>query len=102
MVETATSPPSRMPPTPRQARILQFILDFTMEHGFQPSMREIQAFMNYGASNNGVVCHFNALIRKGYLAPRPRPDGPGTGGTSRALQILRLPDGSPFKGFTLK
>ncbi len=102
MPETAISPPSRLPPTPRQARILQFILDYTLEHGYQPSMREIQVAMGYSSTTNAIICHLDALIRKGYLGPRHQQGHAGGGGTARSLKILRLPDGSPFRGFALK
>ena len=52
--------------TRRQARILEFIVDFRKANGFSPTYREIGDGLGI-SSPNGVVCHVRALIQKGKL-----------------------------------
>ena len=56
--------------TRRQQEILDFILDSFRNDGFIPSVREICDFFGF-ASTNAVVCHLDALVKKGYIARRP-------------------------------
>ena len=52
--------------TKRQASILSFIKNFAIEHGYPPTIPEIQE--EFGIkSPNGVNNHIKALIRKGYI-----------------------------------
>ena len=51
--------------TPRQADVLRYVLQCWMS-GFIPSIREIGLEHDI-SSPNGVVCHLDALRRKGYL-----------------------------------
>jgi len=52
--------------TKRQASILSFIKSFAIEHGYPPTIPEIQE--EFGIkSPNGVNNHIKALIRKGYI-----------------------------------
>jgi repressor LexA len=52
--------------TARQAQILDFILDFRRDNGCSPSIPEIQ--QHFGIrSPNGVACHLDALVTKGYI-----------------------------------
>lgn len=53
-------------PTDRQKRVLDFITDFTVEHGMPPTIREIAAGLGF-ASTNSVAGHLSALRRKDLL-----------------------------------
>jgi repressor LexA len=67
----------RLPP--RQAAVLEFLRTFVAEKGYAPTIRETaQAFGI--ASPNGVLVHFLALERKGYIRRDPQ--------RSRALALL--------------
>jgi len=63
--------------TERQDLILTYIVQFTLERAYQPSIREICDFAHI-SSTNGVIDHLKALERKGYLTkafdaiPTPR------------------------------
>lgn len=52
--------------TGRQAKILRFIMDHTVDFGRAPTIREIGERMGI-RSPNGVIAHITALVRKGYL-----------------------------------
>ncbi len=52
--------------TDRQAEILDYIRNYTAEHGYSPSTRDIGAGCGI-TSPNGVMCHVKSLIRKGAL-----------------------------------
>jgi SOS-response transcriptional repressor LexA len=53
-------------PTPRQEQILDFISDFRRRHDRSPTVREIG--LHHGIrSPNGVVCHLDALEKKGLI-----------------------------------
>lgn len=70
---------SQFPLPPRQAAVLQFLRAFIAQHGYAPTVRETaQAFGI--ASPNGVLAHFLALQRKGYIRWAPQ--------RSRALTVL--------------
>lgn len=70
---------SLLPLAPRQAAVLQFLRSFVAENGYAPTIRETaQAFGM--ASPNGVLVHFLALERKGYIRRSPQ--------RSRAMAIL--------------
>jgi repressor LexA len=66
--------------TPRQQNILDFVSEFTGQHGFPPSIREIGEFFGI-RSTNGVSDHLRALERKGFLQR--------SGHLSRSLQVVR-------------
>jgi repressor LexA len=52
--------------TKRQAAILDFLIDFTEDVGFSPSIREIG--LEFGIrSLRGVTVHLDALERKGFI-----------------------------------
>jgi repressor LexA len=56
--------------TPRQHKILEFIVEFTVQRGYPPTLREIGE--RFGIrSTKGVQDHIDALQRKGYLRRRP-------------------------------
>lgn len=53
--------------TKSQRAILQFIVKFTQEHGYPPSIREIQQGIGVIKSLRGITLHLDALQRKGYI-----------------------------------
>jgi repressor LexA len=63
--------------TKRQQQVLRFIGDFTSEHGFAPTVREIAQAMKIAIK--GAQDHLSALQRKGYIERRSR--------TPRTIQI---------------
>jgi len=75
--------------TARQTEVLNFIKTFAIEHGYPPTIPEIQE--EFGIkSPNGVNNHLKALSRKGYL----RRDS----SRARALEISGLNEGIPILG----
>ncbi len=56
--------------TKRQSEILNFIIDFSEECGYQPSYREIGDHFGF-KSTRAVSDHIDALRRKGYLEKDP-------------------------------
>lgn len=75
--------------TNRQASVLSFIKMFARDHGYPPTIPEIQEEFNI-KSPNGVNNHIKALIRKGYL----KRDS----SRARALDIIGSRDGIPIIG----
>lgn len=74
----------RRPLSPRQERILTFIREFILEHGYPPSVREIQK--GCGLSSTSVVDYnLHILQREGYL--RRSPD------VSRGIDLIGGPGG---------
>lgn len=69
--------------TPAQARIFNFMVDYTVEHFYQPSLREVVDRFGYGGPN-GVYCHLRALHKKGLVRL-----GTGGPGQARAIEFLR-------------
>lgn len=57
--------------TKRQKQFLDYVKTFISEHGYSPSIREIQAAFNL-KSTKGVKDHIDRLVDKGYLL---RKDG---------------------------
>jgi SOS-response transcriptional repressor LexA len=79
--------------TRKQEAVLRHIFGETMRNGYQPSFMEVCT--HFGWSNrNATQCFVVALRRKGYI-------GPGTN-ESRALRLLKTPEGGPFTGFVCK
>ncbi len=75
--------------TKRQAAILAFIKDFAQDHGYPPTIPEIQK--EFGIkSPNGVNNHIKALTRKGFI----KRDS----SRARALEILGRGNGIPVLG----
>lgn len=66
--------------TKKQMRVLQFIARYIAEKKYPPAIRDIQSFMSI-SSPNGVICHLNALVRKGWIRREPL--------TSRGIVIIR-------------
>lgn len=56
----------KQPLTNKQKSILVWIAKHINTHGYQPSIRDIGSKFRI-SSPNGVVCHLNALERKGYI-----------------------------------
>lgn len=52
--------------TERQQEILDFIRDYSRDHGWAPTIREIGDRFGLN-STNGVACHLEALEKKGYI-----------------------------------
>jgi repressor LexA len=78
------------PLTQRQHAVLDYLYSYTLEHGYQPTAREVLARFDL-SSLNSYVGHLRALARKGYLR--------GAVGRSRGVKFLLWPDGEPFTGF---
>ena len=75
--------------TERQSAILSFIIEFAEEHGYPPTIPEIQHEFDI-KSPNGVNNHIKALTRKGYI----KRDS----SRARALEIIGKRDGIPILG----
>jgi len=104
--------------TPRQREVLNFIVSYTNDRGYPPSLREIGRKMGI-ASTNGVTDHLRALQRKGWLkvaqyrsraialtdtAKREYTAGSCVGSLPDALEGLRrlvkgFPDNMDLTGF---
>jgi repressor LexA len=65
--------------TDRQRDIYEFIRDKIESRGYGPTVREIGAEFGI-ASPNGVMCHLNALVKKGLILRDP--------GHARAIQLV--------------
>ena len=65
--------------TPRQVDIYRFIVTFMNESGYPPTVREIGKQFEI-ASPNGVMCHLNALQKKGWIQRKKN--------LSRAIQLV--------------
>jgi repressor LexA len=75
--------------TARQAEVLEFIKSFAQDHGYPPTIPEIQE--EFGIrSPNGVNNHIKALTKKGYLRRESS--------RARALEIIGWRIGIPVVG----
>lgn len=72
--------------TKRQEEVLNFIVDFTNEKGYPPSIREIGSHFKIG-SLRGVTVHLDALKRKGVIERNSTP---------RSIQVIH-PYYSPIR-----
>jgi SOS-response transcriptional repressor LexA len=77
------------PLTVRQREVLDFLYAYTLQHGYQPTAREVLARFRL-SSLNSYGGHLRALDRKGYLRV--------AFGRSRGVKFLLWPDGEPFTG----
>lgn len=68
--------------TVKQAACLTFIADFSDEHGFSPSYREIADFLGL-VSVSGVHRRIAAMVERGYLRTLP--------GHARSLEVVKRP-----------
>lgn len=100
MSTTPTASRSR-PKTIEQEGVLEYLISYVEEHGYQPSLREIAAHRGRAGATNGTYQMIASLARQGFIAIGGPDDGkPRLGTRSRAIRIIRLPDGSTFKGFS--
>ncbi|HSG73401.1 MAG TPA: repressor LexA, partial [Planctomycetaceae bacterium] len=76
MTEIAT--PEMPALTERQKQIYDFIKDRIVNRGYGPTVREIGEKTGI-RSPNGVICHLNALVKKGVITREPN--------MSRAIQL---------------
>lgn len=81
-------------PTERQARILEIIRDFTHEHGYPPSVREIGERVGLSSSST-VQSHLRSLEKRGLIHRDPtKPRAlitKGAGSLARAPEFGVLP-----------
>lgn len=92
MSTIAPPEPDARPLTTRQAEVFRYLYEFTRDHGYQPSSRELCVTFQFRP--RAVTGHLYLMARKGWLAMSE--------GQSRAVRFLRRPDGSPFTGFADK
>jgi SOS-response transcriptional repressor LexA len=86
------------PLTDQQRRVLEMVCDWARTRGYQPSYRDVGAALHIRTCN-GVQCHFSALVTKGYVKAGGGLRNNGNGGNARAVRILVMADGRPFRGF---
>jgi SOS-response transcriptional repressor LexA len=68
-----TTPPSvTAPPTPTQAKVLDYMRTYHAKNGAPPTVREIAEVIGV-RSTNTVVGHLQALARKGLVRHHARP-----------------------------
>jgi len=66
-------------PTKKQTELLQFIREFSEEHDYSPSYREIQAALGL-RSVSAVAEHIDNCVTRGFLRKTP--------GSARSLEII--------------
>jgi SOS-response transcriptional repressor LexA len=76
--------------TRKQEAVLRYIFEETMRNGFQPTFLGIATHLG-SPNRNAALCHIKALRLKGYLG--------GSTNESRALRLLKTPEGETFSGF---
>jgi SOS-response transcriptional repressor LexA len=76
-----TLSPITAQPTERQQAFFLWLWEYTCEHGYQPSYREMSDFLGCTSPNN-VRNYLVSLARR-----------------SRSIDFLLCPDGTPFRGF---
>ncbi len=74
--------------THRQNQVLSFVIQALDKRGMPPTRAEIAAAMGFAVAASAQE-HLQALVRKDYIAIEP--------GQSRALTVLKNPDGSPYQ-----
>src|SRR5262249_47379225 len=73
--------------TERQRKIYEFIRDKIENRGYPPTVREIGLAFKI-KSPNGVMCHLNALVKKGLIVRHEK--------SARAIQLVdHRPPGAP-------
>jgi SOS-response transcriptional repressor LexA len=77
-----------LPLTGRQRRCLDFIIDGVRDRALPPTLREICRHMG-SRWTQAAGCHLDALQRKGYISIKGHL-------SSRAITVLRWPDGETF------
>lgn len=58
------------PLTERQKEIVKLMIEFRRDHGYMPTVRDTMRMAGIG-STNGIVCHLEAIKKKGYLLTDP-------------------------------
>lgn len=76
--------------TTRQQEVYDFIQEKIRARGYGPTVREIGAQFDI-RSPNGVICHLNALVKKGLITREPN--------MSRAISVVR--EEAPATGIPL-
>ena len=77
--------------TPRQQSILDVIKDFTREHGYPPSVREIGERVGLSSSST-VQCHLRTLEKKGLIKRDPtKPRALTSESDSIARNVVTVP-----------
>jgi repressor LexA len=77
--------------TPRQQAILDVIKDFTREHGYPPSVREIGERVGLSSSST-VQCHLRTLEKKGLIKRDPtKPRALVSESDSVARDVVTVP-----------
>lgn len=76
-------------PTKKQTALLKFIDQFTEEHNYSPSYREIMRAMNLN-SVSAVAEHINNCVAAGFLKKIPNE--------ARSLQVIPIKDYKETKG----
>lgn len=78
--------------TPRQKSVIEYIVQFTFENLFQPTLREIGDHFKI-VSTNGVSDHLKALHRKGYIELGwDHQDARALYLTDKALRLVKCSD----------
>lgn len=75
-----------------QSRLLSAVLDRVAADGFQPSVKDLAKVMKF-KSMASVHQLLRRMERRGYVR---------VVGESRAIRVLRLPNGDEFRGFQLR
>ena len=76
--------------TPRQQAILEVIKDFTREHGYPPSVREIGERVGLSSSST-VQCHLRTLEKKGLIKRDPTKPRALVSGSEASRDVVSLP-----------
>ncbi len=75
----------------RQRAILDVIREFSREHGYPPSVREIGERVGLSSSST-VQCHLRSLERLGYIRRDPtKPRALATGTSAASRDVVALP-----------
>jgi repressor LexA len=76
--------------TPRQQAILDVIRDFTREHGYPPSVREIGERVGLSSSST-VQCHLRTLEKKGLIRRDPTKPRALVSGSDSIRDVVTVP-----------
>lgn len=76
--------------TPRQQAILNTIRDFTREHGYPPSVREIGERVGLSSSST-VQCHLRTLEKKGLIRRDPTKPRALVSGSDYSRDVVTIP-----------
>jgi SOS-response transcriptional repressor LexA len=95
---TATLLTRPLPLTTAQHDVYLYLYEHARDCGFQPSLNEMCDRFDW-SSRNAAAIHLKAIAKKGWIGLRASG---GRRGESRAIEILRRPDGARFEGFADK